>query len=235
VAADGSLLAIFELLTGRRDADGNALGTRRELTRQRIVKAATEQLLDHGYNQMRVDEVAAAASVTRPTLYAYFESKSHLLIAAMSEEAMSQLSGIEPLFDPERPAEDRLRDWVRESILYIIKAPLTARIARDRDPEVLRILMEHELARAALGKNADLDKGRLFAGLVLEAFPNAFTDFESREIASMIRALAHVAPTLLDEHALFGLSVERLADIVSELLVGGMRHRVLKQGGRHTH
>ena len=65
----------------------------------------------------------------------------------MSEEAMSQLSGIEPLFDPERPAQDRLRDWVRETILYIVKAPLTARIARDRDPEVIRILMEHELAR----------------------------------------------------------------------------------------
>jgi len=225
VNTEASFLSIFELLTGRRDADGRALGPRRELTRQRIVNAATEQLLEHGYRQMRVDEVAAAASVTRPTLYAYFASKEHLLIAAMSEEAMAQLSGIAPLFDPERPAEDRLRDWVRGTILYIVKAPLTARIARDRDPEVMRVLMEHELHRTVLGMDAELDKARLFAGLIQEAFPSAFTAEESREIASLMRALSHMAPALLDEHILFGLSVERMADLVSGLLVDGMRAR----------
>ena len=150
MATQASFLSIFELLTGRRDADGKALGPRRELTRQRIVEAATEHLLERGYSQMRVDEVAASASVTRPTLYAYFASKELLLIAAMSEEALQQLAAAEPLFDPERPAEDRLRDFVREAILYVVKAPLTARIARDRDPEVLRITTQHELARTAL-------------------------------------------------------------------------------------
>ena len=228
-----SLLSIFELLSGRRDADGKALGPRREMTRQRIVEAATEQLLEQGYQRMRVDAVATGASVTRHTLYSYFASKEHLLIAAMSEEAMSQIAEIAPLFDPERAAEERLRDWLRGTILYVVTAPLTARIARDRDPEVMRILMEHELARTVLGMDAELDKATLFAGLIQEAFADAFSDVERREIASLMRALSHMAPVLLDEHALFGLSVERMAEWLSELLVDGMGARLSTQGSLH--
>jgi AcrR family transcriptional regulator len=227
----GSLLSILQLLTGRHDAEGNALGPRRELTRERIVSATTELLLEHGYRPMRVDDVATAAEVSRPTLYSYFESKAHLLIAAMAEEALSLLAGIAPLFDPERPSEDRLRHWIREAILYIERAPLHARLARDREPEVMRILAEHELARTALGMNPDLDKARLFAQLIQDAFPAAFSEVEASELASMIRALSHMAPSLLDEQALFGLSVERMADLLSELLVDGMRARRGGKGG----
>jgi AcrR family transcriptional regulator len=227
-----SLLAILELLTGRRDADGHGLGARRELTRQRIVAASAELLLERGYRDMRVDEVAAAASVSRPTLYAYFESKGHLLIAAMAEEALQQLGAIGPLFDEERPAEDRLRDWARQAILYVVKSPLHARLARDRDPEVLQLLMEHDLARAALGIKPDLDKARLFSGLIQDAFPGAFSKKEAGELASLLRALSHMSPSLLDEQMLFGLSVERLADMLSDLLVDGMRARVSSSPAR---
>ncbi|MCP4447179.1 MAG: helix-turn-helix transcriptional regulator [Myxococcales bacterium] len=214
---------VFALLTGRTDADGNALRARRELTRARIVSAVSELLLAHGYRHMRVDDVAAAAHVSRPTLYTYFESKERLLIAALSEEAIGQLESVARVFDPKRSAEDRLRDIVRDTILYIVKAPLTARIARDRDPDVLRILLGHELARKALGMNPDLDKARYFSSVIREAFPAAFTKQEAGEIASVLRAISHMAPALLDEHVRFGLSVERIADWVSTLLVDGMR------------
>lgn len=223
--SERDLLDILLMLTGRRDADGVALGARRELTRQRIVEASTKLLLLHGYREMRIDDVANAASVTRPTLYAYFESKGHLLIAAMSEEALAQLSSLAPLFDAERPAEERLRDWVRESILFINTAPLHARLVRDRDPEVMKIVMEHDLARAALGMNPDVSKARLFSKLIHEAFPKAFSDKDAGELASLLRALGHMAPSLLDEQARFGLSVERLADLMSDLLVDGLGAR----------
>jgi AcrR family transcriptional regulator len=221
------LHAILARLTGRLDADGDALGPRRERTRARIVDAATEHLLEVGYGEMRVDAVAASASVTRPTLYAYFESKAHLLIAAMAEEAFRQLPHIAPLFDDERPAKERLREWARESVAYIVSAPLHARMARDRDPEVLRILMEHEAAREALLLNPELDKARLLARLVRESFPGVFSEREAGEVASVIRALSHMAPVLLDERARFGLSVERVAELLSEMLVVGME----AQGG----
>jgi|GEM_PF-1515256 len=220
-----SLQAILDLLTGRCDAEGIPLGPRREPTRARIVNAATAVLLEHGYKQMRVDDVADAASVSRPTLYSYFASKELLLIAAMSEEMVVQVSGVAALFDETRPPDDRLRDWVAETLRYVVKAPLTARLARDRDPNVMRILTEHELARTALGMNPDLDKAKLFAGLVEEAFPGVFDAAQREEFASVLRALSHVAPFLLDDHALFGLSVDRLADRVSQLFVDGLRHQ----------
>ncbi len=233
--ADGdALLTTLAHLTGRIDADGQPLGTRREQTRQRIVAQARSCLLDVGYRPMRVEDVARRADVTRPTLYAYFENKEHLLVAALAEEALEQLPMIAPLFDARRPAEARLRDWAKQTVAYVVTAPLTARIARDRDPEVLRVLTDHKLAAKALGTEANLDKGRLFSDLVQQAFPDAFTQTEANEIASMLRALSHLAPTLLDQHALFGLTVDRMAELLSTLLVDGMRAKKRKRGNAQT-
>lgn len=218
-----TLRSALDLLTGRRDAEGQPLGPRREATRQRIVAAAAEQLLAVGYKQMRVEDVAAAAKVSRPTLYSYFSSKELLLIAAMSEEASERLGAVQALFDEELAPEDRLRAWVRESVRYIIDAPLTARLAADRDPEVMEVLLEHPLARTALGLNPDLSKEKIFSALIDAAFPKAFTPKQRKEFASVLRSLGHMAPALLAEQTRFGLSVDRLANLYADLLVGGLR------------
>ena len=217
-----SLSSILVMLAGRLDEQGQPLGERREMTRQRIVRSASVQLIEVGYRRMRIDEVASCAEVTRPTLYTYFESKEHVLIAAMAEEALHYLKTSSILLDASQDAKERLRAWVRQAFLYIEQAPLSARLAKDRDPDVMRILLEHELANKALAMNADMDKGRLLSGLVHQAFPKTFSHQEADEIASLIRLLSHMAPTLMDGHAMFGLSLERTADLMSTLLVDGM-------------
>ena len=220
-----SVQDILKRLTGRVDDEGNALGARRELTRQRIVSAASSALLATGYKNLRVDDVARDAEVTRATLYAYFGSKAHLLFAALSEESLAQLQTVAPLFDGTRSAEDRLRDWVKMSFAYVESAPLHARLARDQDHEVMRILTEHELARAALSLQPDLDKARLLVALIHDAFPRVYSDEEAQEVAALISSLGHMAPALSGEQARFGLSVERLSDLLATLLVDGLAQR----------
>ena len=54
-----------------------------EKTRQRILDSAYELFYRRGYNRVGVDEIAAAARVTKRTLYYHFESKDALLAAAL--------------------------------------------------------------------------------------------------------------------------------------------------------
>jgi AcrR family transcriptional regulator len=60
----------------RRQAD--ALGRRR-----RVVEAATELFLEHGYGGTSIDAVAKAAGVSAQSVYASFESKAGILAQAV--------------------------------------------------------------------------------------------------------------------------------------------------------
>ena len=68
------------------------------VTRQKILDAAYRQFYKRGYNRVGVEEIAAAAKVTKRTLYAHFESKDKLLAEAL--ELYRQL------------AMQQTRDWV---------------------------------------------------------------------------------------------------------------------------
>ncbi|HRD75396.1 MAG TPA: helix-turn-helix domain-containing protein [Hyphomicrobiaceae bacterium] len=62
-----------------------------EPTRQRILEAAYRLLRRQGYSRVTMDEIAAAARLTKRTLYHHFESKDRLLadvLAAQHELAL---------------------------------------------------------------------------------------------------------------------------------------------------
>lgn len=57
-----------------------------ELTRKRILDAAYVQFRRRGYSRVSMDEIAAATSVTKRTLYNHFESKDQLLTAVLETQ-----------------------------------------------------------------------------------------------------------------------------------------------------
>ena len=65
--------------------DGTPLTPKAAERRQRIVEAAIELGSEGGYEAVHMRDVAAKADVALATVYRYFESKDHLLSAAMSQ------------------------------------------------------------------------------------------------------------------------------------------------------
>lgn len=65
---------------------------RAEKTRTAILRAAGELFGEHGYAQVSMDEVAAGAGVTKPTVYAHFGSKEALFETLISD-AISRSHG----------------------------------------------------------------------------------------------------------------------------------------------
>ncbi|MEM9825223.1 MAG: TetR/AcrR family transcriptional regulator [Planctomycetota bacterium] len=58
-------------------------------TQQRILAAAKELFLRHGYSNTNLEDVAEAAGVTKPTVYSHFGSKEGLLLS-MTEHHTSE-------------------------------------------------------------------------------------------------------------------------------------------------
>jgi AcrR family transcriptional regulator len=65
--------------------DGSPLTAKAVLRRQRIIEAAIELGTEGGYEAVHMRVVAERADVALATVYRYFESKDHLLSAAVSE------------------------------------------------------------------------------------------------------------------------------------------------------
>lgn len=58
---------------------------RRQLLREEIIDAAQRILMEKGFTAMSMEELAARAGVSKPTLYSQFTGKDELLVAIVSQ------------------------------------------------------------------------------------------------------------------------------------------------------
>ncbi|MFJ9840188.1 TetR/AcrR family transcriptional regulator [Kitasatospora sp. NPDC101155] len=85
---------------------------KKERTRQAISEAAIALFLEHGFDQVSVADVAAAAEVSKPTLFSYFASKEDLVVhrfADHQEQAAEVVRG--------RDADETVLDALRRDFL----------------------------------------------------------------------------------------------------------------------
>lgn len=94
-----------------------------ERTRRRILDAAGRLFRRHGYAGAKIDDIMAAADLTRGGFYAHFRSKADLFAAVMSEELeFTRQLRLAVDRDPERGAA--------EAIAYYLDPGNRGKIAR---------------------------------------------------------------------------------------------------------
>jgi TetR/AcrR family transcriptional regulator, cholesterol catabolism regulator len=106
--------------------DGSPLTAKALVRRQRIIEAAIELGSEGGYDAVHMRVVAERAGVALATVYRYFQSKDHLLSAAVSDWtgqlqnrlARSPAQGDNPV--------DRLVDVLRRASRALERRPLLA-------------------------------------------------------------------------------------------------------------
>src|SRR5665809_121965 len=131
--------------------------TRRRLpTEERralIVEAAGRLFGERGYERTRLDDVAAAAGVTKPILYRHFDAKRVLYLALLERhrEDLGSFAGVSPA---EGTLEDRLRAVLEVWFAYVEAHSYAWKMLfRDTGggPEVQAFRLEvHARARAVL-------------------------------------------------------------------------------------
>ncbi|MGD9922524.1 MAG: TetR/AcrR family transcriptional regulator [Pseudorhodoplanes sp.] len=96
--------------------DKAAAGSRNGLSdkkREAILKGAKAMFLKHGFGDASMDEVAAAAGVSKMTVYRHFGSKEDLFAGVITESCHQLITGeIDAVF--ELPMRDALRAYARK-------------------------------------------------------------------------------------------------------------------------
>ena len=156
-----------------------------------IETAAARLFAERGYAGTRLDDVAAAAGVTKPMVYRHFASKKALYLALLDRHRTGQLSAAGAAANG-APLGPRLRDLLDGWFAQVQAHPDTWRmIFRDTtgDVEIRRVRLEvqanaHALIAATLASQPDL----------------VLRDEERDAAAELLRsAMAGLALWLLDE------------------------------------
>ena len=197
----------------------DASGRRRQaqVSRRRIVDAAHRLFCEQGYGATSLDEIAGAAGVSTPTVYAKFGSKAGLLkvvvdvaVAGDDEDlALAERPEFEPLVS-DAPLVERIR-WAAELAAEVHQRSaavlrLVGRVAGS-DPAVAEL---HATLQAQIRETADsypptFPAGSLRAGL------------SKRRAADLIFAYGHpeMWSTLVDD---CGWTREQYVDWLADVL-----------------
>ncbi len=135
----------------------HATGSRRlaAAERRRLIEdAATQLFAERGYVATTIDDIVAAAGVTKPILYRHFESKQDLVMTLLQrhrdELAAAPLDAL--LESADRPFAERLDAMLEAWFGYVEAHPFVRLLLHDSsgDTEVAALVDElHDRQRAA--------------------------------------------------------------------------------------
>lgn len=106
--------------------DGSPLSAKSLARRQRIVETAIELGTEGGYDAVHMREVAERSGVALATVYRYFESKDHLISAAISEWTAQLEARLARAPARGEDPEEQLVDVLRRASRAIERRPLLA-------------------------------------------------------------------------------------------------------------
>ncbi|HXA62054.1 MAG TPA: helix-turn-helix domain-containing protein [Streptosporangiaceae bacterium] len=128
--------------------DGGLRARKKLATREALSRAALRLALERGLENVRVEDIAAAAGVSPRTYNNYFSSREQAIVAAVTAEREARVAAAVAA----RPATVRLADAVIEAIVEQYTAPGT----HDRDA-LLLITTSPALRDAFLDTAAEIE------------------------------------------------------------------------------
>jgi AcrR family transcriptional regulator len=147
---------------------------------QQILDVAHARFAADGYGAVTMDDVAAAAGVTKPLLYAYFGNKERLYIACMERAGDAMLATVvDAVGEAEGPA-DALRRGMRAFFAFV-----------DEDRDAWHVLFDETLpAGGDVAQRVGEYRERL-VGLVAQTLLTRLPPERRAEHAVEIEALSH--------------------------------------------
>jgi AcrR family transcriptional regulator len=144
---------------------------KRQQTRERLTRAAMALFLERGFAATTLDDIAAAADISRRSFFHYFASKEDVVFAWQEESTAALIAAVAT-----RPASESMLAAAENAIFAIVRqlkpgeVTAMARLKRDNPALQARDQVKHEkFERAlaqALSKRAGHKPERLEARLV---------------------------------------------------------------------
>lgn len=185
--------------------------TSRNDRRQRIVLAASQMFAERSYVEVQMDDLARAASVAKPTIYRYFNSKEDLFLEALDGTMSELVAEVSRVADDEAPAPTVLRQMIKAALRSFAQCTAAIRALDGSDAAL------GERGRAMLRRRGQQIREEfarvLERGIMAQQFRGLDPDLTSRAILGAVRMTATADDAPHDERAALSLT---------DLLLNGM-------------
>lgn len=189
-----------------------------EQRRLRILSAAAQCFAKSGYARTRIDDVAAAAGVSRALVYNHFGSKEELARRVRDHMLDEWTQAVDRALEASDGAGEALAAWLRVNLAEDRRPLLTALLADDAAP----VLVDWEAAAAAVMEEwrAKLE-ALLRRGITAGEFR---ADLDAPAAAAVLRAMqVGMMQHLLNDQPWLDVSSERHLRVAEDLLVSALR------------
>ncbi|TFV43301.1 TetR/AcrR family transcriptional regulator [Bradyrhizobium niftali] len=150
------------LSSGEKTPAGPGLRERKQQqTRERLKRAAMALFLERGFEAATIDDIAAAADVSRRSFFHYFASKEDVVAAWQEDAAAALVAGILA-----RPADESMLTAAENAIAAAVKridpteAAAMSRLKRDNPALHARDQLKYEKLERALADGLAQRAGR---------------------------------------------------------------------------
>ena len=184
----------------------------RVTTPARILDATFRALQDFGLTRLTVEDVAQRAGLSRQTVYRYFPSKDHLMLALVSREEEKFLDGVRAAFVEHDDLVEAIAASTRFVLTLAQEHPLLERLLESDQHAFLPYVTTRSLPMIVRARETMLE-------LVLERAPGADREFVRTVVDGTTRAIVSYMLTPSDR------SLDAIVDAISDLIGAALRPR----------
>jgi AcrR family transcriptional regulator len=192
---------------------------RSEQRRRRILEVAAQCFARSGFARTRIDDVAAAAGVSRALVYNRFASKEGLARAVQEHMLEEWSAAVDRALAEAKTCADALAAWLRVNLADTRRRPLLAAMASE-EAGAMRLGFE-EASQAAMAEWRDKLIALLARGVASGEFR---ADLDVEASAEVLRAMqVGMIGHALRAQRWADVSDERHLRAATELLIAGLR------------
>ena len=182
--------------------------TKGERTREAIMSAATDLFRERGFRETSLGDIGAAAGVSGPAIYRYFDGKGELLSVLIEEAAVTWRETVDNVLNEDTPPMVTLERLIDAAIVLQLRNGNL----RDVFVKEYRSLDEESRRRVARIERVRMAE---WVHLLCEVQPG-LTDVEARAAVTMVDGM------LRSITSLSGIDQEQLARVMKDMVFGGL-------------
>ena len=189
----------------------------RVTTPARILDATFRALQDFGLSRLTVEDVAQRAGLSRQTVYRYFPSKDHLMMALVSREEETFLDGVKAAFAENEELGGAIEASTRFVLTFAHEHPLLDRLLEADQQAFLPYVTTRSLPMIVSARETMLK-------LLMERAPGADEQFIRTVVDGTTRAIVSYMLTPSDR------STDEIVHAISALIGAALRPRPTPKG-----
>ena len=192
--------------------------------REAIVQAAVAEFRTAGYEATSMDRIAAAAGVSKRTVYNHFPSKEALFTLMLEHLWESSTASVDVAYRPDQPLDQQLKRLLMQK-LEVLADPGFIDLARVALAEIIH---SPERAQAIVCRMGEKDSGEtawIRAAIADKRLTKVDADFASHQLQGLVKSFAFWPQVTLGQPPLTAAERKRVAESAVAMFLGCYERR----------